>query len=67
MIPDDGPPRWSVDFWIDDAEKAAERTTALGGTVITPPYDVPGGFRQTVLADPQGAAFTTSQLMLPKG
>jgi predicted enzyme related to lactoylglutathione lyase len=60
----DAPPHWSVDFWVHDVDKAAQNTTELGGNVVVPPYDVPG-FRQAVLADPQGAAFTVSRLNVP--
>jgi uncharacterized protein len=60
---DAGPSRWSVDFWIADVEAAAATTASGGGQVLVEPYDLPG-FRQAVLADPGGAAFTVSQLML---
>ncbi len=36
-------------------------SSRLGGTVIAPPKDTPG-FRSAVLADPQGAVFSISQL-----
>jgi uncharacterized protein len=58
---DDGAPHWSVDFWVDDADAMADAAAKLGGTVVVPPYDVPG-FRQAVLADPQGAVFSVSKL-----
>ena len=61
---DDVPPHWSVDFWVHDVDAAAETTTASGGHIVAPPYDIPG-FRQAVLADPQGAIFTVSRLSLP--
>jgi len=54
-------PRWSVDFWIDDADVAAARAAKLGGTLIVAPHDAPG-FRSSVIADPQGAVFSISQL-----
>lgn len=57
-----GPARWHVDFWVDDAEAAAERALASGGSVIADPYDAPP-FRQAVLADPEGAPFSVSQLV----
>ena len=57
-------PRWSVDFWIDDADAAAVRAAALGGSVIVPPHDTPG-FRSSVIADPQGAVFSISRLVRP--
>jgi predicted enzyme related to lactoylglutathione lyase len=63
MVPaGDRPAAWSVDFWIDDADEAAARASAHGGSVIVPPHDQMG-FRNTVLADPQGAVFSVSQLL----
>ena len=56
-------PHWEVHFWIGDAAAAAEKAAARGGSVAAGPCDVPG-FRQAVLADPQGAAFTLSQHMI---
>jgi predicted enzyme related to lactoylglutathione lyase len=55
----DMPPQWGVDFWIDDADAAAERTIKLGGKVVVPPRAVPR-FRSAVLQDPQGAVFSVS-------
>lgn len=57
------PPNWSADFWIDDAEAAADAAPRLGGAVVVAPHDV-AVFRRVVLADPAGAAFSASQLML---
>ena len=51
---------WSVDFYCDDADATADLTGHLGGKVILPPYYSPG-FRNAVLADPQGAIFSVSQ------
>jgi uncharacterized protein len=63
MSSDDGPPRWSVDFWVDDVDATAERATRLGGEVVAPPYDIPiAALRQAVLADPQGAAFSVTKV-----
>lgn len=59
----DAAPGWGVDLWIDEVETAAERVEKLGGAVIVPPYDAPPAFRQAVVADPQGCAFSISQLM----
>ncbi len=55
------PSRWDVDFWVTDAEAAAARATELGGGVVVPVHDRPP-FRSAVLADPEGAAFSVSQL-----
>jgi uncharacterized protein len=59
----EGPARWSVDFWVADADEAASKATELGGHTLTPPYDVPGveGMREAVLADPGGAVLTITQ------
>jgi uncharacterized protein len=62
--PSDDTPRWNVDFRIDDADRAARAVVEGGGAVIAEPADqqfVP--FRQAVLADPDGAVFTVSQLL----
>jgi predicted enzyme related to lactoylglutathione lyase len=63
-FPDDVPPHWSIDFWVDDVDATADKAAELGGRVIVPPYDIPG-FRQAFLADPQGATFSVSKLSLP--
>ena len=63
-VPDpDAPAAWSVDFWIADAEAAAAAAPALGGSVVAPPHDAPP-FRRTVLAAPDGATFSVSELRL---
>jgi len=62
-LPKEMPPHWSVDFWIDDTDAAAAKAPELGGSVVVPPFDSPA-FRQAVLLDPGGAAFTASQLRL---
>lgn len=59
MAKDDGPARWSVDFWVTDADALADKAGELGGSVVVPPFDsVPK--RQAVLADPDGAVFSVS-------
>ena len=56
-----GPARWSVDFWVDDADATAATAERLGGAVVVAPHDAPP-FRQATLADREGATFTISQL-----
>ena len=56
---EDPAPRWSVSFWVADADQAAARAEELGGTVLLAPMDIPIG-RFTVLADPRGASFTAA-------
>jgi predicted enzyme related to lactoylglutathione lyase len=63
-VPDaDAPAAWSVDFWIADAEAAAAAAPGLGGHVIAPAHDAPP-FRRAVLAAPDGATFSVSELRL---
>jgi predicted enzyme related to lactoylglutathione lyase len=59
----EGPARWSVDFWVANADEAAAKAIELGGNTITPPDDVPGvpGMRSAVLADPAGAVLSITQ------
>lgn len=59
-----GPASWSVDFWIADAAAAAAAAPELGGRVLAPPHDAPP-FRRTLLAAPDGATFSVSELRLP--
>ena len=61
-VPSEGPPRWDVDFWVDDADAIAARAAELGGAAIVPPFDLPIG-RRAVLADPQGATFSISRVV----
>jgi uncharacterized protein len=62
------PAHWSVDFWIADVDAAVAEAPALGGSVVTPPYEIPGTpLRQAVLADPDGATFSATQLVIPQG
>jgi len=62
-FPDDVPPHWSVDFRVDDVDATAAKAAELGGKVIAPPYDTPvAGLRQSVLADPQGVAFSVTKV-----
>jgi predicted enzyme related to lactoylglutathione lyase len=60
---DSAPAAWSVDFWIADAEAAAAAAPGLGGRVVAEPADE-GMFRRAVLAAPDGATFSVSQLQL---
>jgi predicted enzyme related to lactoylglutathione lyase len=55
------PPHWNVNFYVDGVDATVAHATSLGGQVIVPPLDTPG-FRSAALTDPQGAAFSISQL-----
>lgn len=49
------PPSWTCYAMVPDADAAAEKVKALGGTVLVGPMEVPGGDRITMFVDPQGA------------
>jgi predicted enzyme related to lactoylglutathione lyase len=53
------PPHWSVNFAVRDADEVAEHAAALGATVLMAPFDTPG-FRNAVIADPQGGVIAIS-------
>src|SRR5206468_3367466 len=64
----DTPAHWSVTFATDDADATAAKVTELAGKVIVPPFDAPWStstytIRVTVIADPQGAAFSASEFV----
>jgi hypothetical protein len=61
MTAAEGPARWSVDFWVSDADGTAARAGELGGAVLGDPFDTPMS-RTAVLADPSGAAFSVTQM-----
>lgn len=58
----DGPARWDVDFWTDDADRVAATAEQGGGRVLVAPHEE-AGFRSVVVADPAGATFSASQLL----
>lgn len=53
---DDVPPHWFSYFAVDDVDAAVAETTALGGEIRRPPFDVPGIGRIAIVADSTGAA-----------
>ena len=57
-------PHWSVGFWVDDVDAAADTASRIGGAVLVPPNDTEIA-RQAVLADPEGAAFSVSKIRKP--
>ena len=53
----DAPPEWNTYIAVDDADAAAGRISAAGGTVIDGPGDVGPFGRAVNLRDPAGVAF----------
>jgi len=56
------PAAWGVDLWVADIDAAVARAGELGGRVLMAVHDRPP-FRSAVVADPEGAAFSLSQLV----
>jgi predicted enzyme related to lactoylglutathione lyase len=56
---EDPTPRWSIAFWVADADRAAARVQELGGRVLLPPMDIPVG-RLTIVSDPAGSVFSAT-------
>lgn len=53
------PAHWATNFAVVDADACAARAAALGATLLMAPADTPG-FRNAVIADPQGGVFSVS-------
>ncbi len=49
------PPHWFTYIAVDDVDAAVAETTALGGTVIRQPFDIPDTGRIAIVTDPAGA------------
>jgi uncharacterized protein len=64
VAPPGGETGWSVNFWIDDADRAVAAAEQHGGSVVSPVGENVPGFREAVLADPNGVPFVVSQLVL---
>jgi len=56
------PPHWTIYITVADCEERAARAGHLGGKVCVPPTDIPNVGRFSVIADPQGAAFSLIQM-----
>jgi hypothetical protein len=59
------PPSWGVYMTVADCDATVARCTALGGTCLVPPMDVPTVGRMAVLQDPQGAVFNVMAYATP--
>ena len=58
------PPHWAVNLQVSDTDDFAARVLELGGSMLMPPTDAPG-FRNAVLADPNGGVLAISQIVTP--
>lgn len=56
------PPHWIIYITVADCDERAKRATELGGKICVPPTEIPNVGRFSVIADPQGAAFSIIQM-----
>lgn len=50
-------PKWLFYIGVEDVDATAAEITAAGGSVLMPPWSIPGIGRLAVVADPQGIPF----------
>jgi hypothetical protein len=55
------PPHWMSYMAVENADEAAAKAAALGGTVVMGAFDVMDAGRMAILQDPQGATFCVWQ------
>lgn len=58
---DPSPTAWSIYVGTRDADAIVKKVAAAGGTVVMPPFDVPGQGRMSVFRDPSGAFISAWQ------
>jgi predicted enzyme related to lactoylglutathione lyase len=61
-VPAEVPSHWMTYITVDDVDTAAEKTKALGGTVLHGPEDIPTVGRFCVIQDPTGATVSLIKL-----
>jgi hypothetical protein len=61
---DEVPAHWRLYFAVDDADASVNEIVRLGGSVISPPQDMPYG-RHADVADGQGAVFAVIKPAMP--
>jgi predicted enzyme related to lactoylglutathione lyase len=62
-MPEMPPPAWTPYVRVRDTQKAVNKATAEGATLLTGPMEVPGGDWIAQLADPQGAIFAVHTVL----
>ncbi len=62
--PEDVSAHWSVDFWVDDVDAAADKAAEQGGEIKVSPFHTSVG-KTAILSDPQGAVFSVSKVGPP--
>jgi predicted enzyme related to lactoylglutathione lyase len=51
------PAEWTVFLTVEDVDTTSQQIGRAGGAVLQPGFDIPGGARVAVAADPSGAMF----------
>ncbi len=51
------PASWTMFVWVDDIDESTQAIAEAGGSVVVPPFEIPGGARVSVVTDPDGAMF----------
>jgi predicted enzyme related to lactoylglutathione lyase len=53
------PPHYVIYVAVDDVDANAEKAKELGGTILSPPMDIPNVGRFCIIQDPTGASIAT--------
>jgi hypothetical protein len=53
------PPHFVIYVAVDDVDANAEKAKELGGTIVSPPMDIPNVGRFCIIKDPTGASIAT--------
>ncbi|MFW2383554.1 MAG: VOC family protein [Acidimicrobiales bacterium] len=61
------PQVWSTYVTVDDADATIAKATEAGGSVVQQPFEVPGGGRIAMIADPSGAVICLYEGMADNG
>ena len=62
QLPKEAPaPVWGQYVTVTDIQATAQKISALGGNLLTPPTDIPGVGSFVVFQDPQGAVLSAIQ------
>ncbi len=62
------PAAWAVNFWVADVDDVATKARELGGEVISPPDAIEGlPMKEGVIADPEGAVLSVTELLEQPG
>lgn len=56
------PPHWMIYITVADCDERAATAHRLGAEICVPPKDIPNVGRFSVIADPEGAAFSIIQM-----